>query len=105
MCKWHGGTYEGNLRVDLANGKWCSVDACIQPLVQALNDGGVLTIASCCGHGQMPGTIALADGRWLMVVSDGDERRRLEAGYEPLCDETQERLWGSELRPGEGGHW
>jgi len=27
------------------------VDACIAPLVQMLNDFGVRTVGSCCGHG------------------------------------------------------
>ena len=27
------------------------VDACIAPIVQALNDAGFRTLASCCGHG------------------------------------------------------
>jgi hypothetical protein len=45
---------------------WC--DPCLEPLVRALNDGGVPTIASCCGHGLLPPNIALADGRVVVVV-------------------------------------
>jgi hypothetical protein len=44
---------------------WC--DPCLEPLVRALNEGGVPTVASCCGHGQQPGNIALADGRQLLI--------------------------------------
>lgn len=42
-----------------------AVDACIAPIVNALNAGGVLTANCCCGHGRGPGWIALYDGRWL----------------------------------------
>lgn len=47
---------------------WC--DPCIAPLVQALNDGGLPTVASCCGHGRRPANVALADGRELVVMPD-----------------------------------
>jgi hypothetical protein len=84
MCDWHGGTYAGNLCVDLANGKWCSVDACIQPLVQAINDAGILTLNCCCVHGQRPGWIALADGRHILIAKDHAEKRRIDAGFPAL---------------------
>ena len=29
------------------------IDSCIAPLVQMLNDYGIETIASCCGHGKV----------------------------------------------------
>lgn len=51
------------------------VDACIAPLVQALNDAGIETIACCCGHGKTYGRIDLADGRVLMVTGDSDTDR------------------------------
>lgn len=50
------------------NGRVEDIDRCIAPIVRALNEGGVATIASCCGHGHMPGIISLADGRHLMVA-------------------------------------
>jgi hypothetical protein len=45
---------------------WC--DPCLAPLIQALNNGGLPTVASCCGHGHRPGTVALRDGRHLLVA-------------------------------------
>lgn len=48
------------------------VDACIAPLVQALNDGGIQTVASCCGHGRMPGRVILEDGRDVLVMTRAD---------------------------------
>ena len=44
------------------------IDLCIAPIVRALNEGGVATVASCCGHGRMDGTIVLADGRELVIA-------------------------------------
>ena len=55
---------------------WC--DPCLAPLVRALNEGGINTVASCCGHGRRPGNIALADGRELVIARDFDEGRRLD---------------------------
>lgn len=57
---------------------WC--DPCIEPLIRALNDGGIATVASCCGHngrgsdGQQtdaPGWVMLRDGRTLTVHAAG----------------------------------
>lgn len=47
------------------DGVWC--DPCLVPLIKALNDGGVRTVASCCGHGCRNGSIILADGRELVI--------------------------------------
>lgn len=55
-----------------------SVDPCIAPLVAALNDAGIPTAASCCGHGHRPGTIALADGRELLIMPSFDAARALD---------------------------
>ena len=54
------------------------VDPCIAPLVAALNDAGIPTVASCCGHGHRPGTVALADGRELLVMPSFDDARALD---------------------------
>ncbi|MCE5270784.1 hypothetical protein LLH00_05820 [bacterium] len=59
------------------------VDACIAPLVRALNEGNIQTVASCCGHGRIPGNIALEDGRELMIV----DRRTREQVMEQLQTE------------------
>ena len=47
---------------------WCDPE--IADLVSALNAGGVPTVASCSGHGERPGNIALADGRELIIAKD-----------------------------------
>ncbi len=65
------GTPERNGR----DGVWC--DPCLEPIVRALNEGGVRTVASCCGHGRSHGNIALADGRELIIMPDFDSARAL----------------------------
>jgi hypothetical protein len=37
------------------DGVWC--DPCLVPLVKALNDGGLRTLASCCGHRVRNGSV------------------------------------------------
>lgn len=73
MCK-HGDSVDAlvNIPADLSHtgeARWATkpIDRCIAPLVRALNDGGVLTAGSCCGHGKAPGSIILQDGRVLVV--------------------------------------
>lgn len=44
---------------------WC--DPCIAPIVKALNDAGICTRASCCGHGRQDGSVILRDGRELVI--------------------------------------
>lgn len=46
------------------------IDECIATIVQALNKGGIRTIASCCGHGKHDGSIILMDGRELLIRKD-----------------------------------
>lgn len=43
------------------------IDECIAPIVHALTSNGILTAASCCGHGRGPGSIVLQDGRELTI--------------------------------------
>ena len=50
---------------------WCDPE--IVDIVRALNDGGLPTVASCSGHGEKFGGIALSDGRQLMVIPSLDE--------------------------------
>jgi hypothetical protein len=43
------------------------IDSCIAPIVKALNDAGIYTANSCCGHGKTDGSILLHDGRELVI--------------------------------------
>ena len=44
------------------------IDACIAPLVRALQNAGIDMRASCCGHGNADGRIDLQDGRTLVIT-------------------------------------
>lgn len=84
MCKWDTTTlvrvtvpahlsHTGKERIKMAG-----VDSCIAPIVKILNDNGILTDASCCGHGKMFGSIILADGRELLILPDRETTLRME---------------------------
>ena len=64
--------------VPIASGIPRGVDACIAPLIRALNEAGIETIASCCGHGRRPGNICLRDGRELVILPDWETGRRVD---------------------------
>ena len=49
--------------------KVVGIDACIAPIIKALNDAGIKTINCCCGHGKSDGSIMLADGRTLVILN------------------------------------
>lgn len=49
------------------------IDACIAPIVNALNAAGIYTSNSCCGHGETDGTIFLHDGRVLVIKQRNDD--------------------------------
>jgi hypothetical protein len=60
-------------------GRRIEVDVEIAPIVAALNAAGVETKASCSGHSYRPATIALGDGRWIVVAKDMAEFKMIEA--------------------------
>ena len=81
MCKW-GTDTEVILCVPRKNGmETVKVDSCIAKIIQALNNFDIQTVASCCGHGNRPGNIALADGRELFIVPDYESGRALDKKY------------------------
>jgi len=49
------------------NGRLQSIDFCLADIVAALNASNIQTVGSCCGHGQMDGSIILEDGRILTI--------------------------------------
>lgn len=63
--------------VDVSDDAWC--DPCLVPLVRALNIAGLPTIASCCGHGHRPASVALRDGREVFVARSYEEARQIDA--------------------------
>lgn len=84
MCE-HGTTVQLEVTVPaslsysgLARRAVKDIDACLVPLVEALNTAGFVTVASCCGHGRRPGNVALADGRELIIARNWDEARSID---------------------------
>ncbi len=55
-------SYTGQFRYD-----YKAIDACLAPLVQALNDAGALTASCCCGHGETDGSVILHDGEVIVL--------------------------------------
>jgi hypothetical protein len=88
MCK-HG-TYEHMV----ISGRVRDIDACIFPLVKALNEAGIVTVACCCGHGHRPGNIALEDGRELVIAPDYATGRKVDRAFPSIeGDERPDTRW------------
>ena len=73
MCEW-GNDVVVNVKIpaDLSctgEEQWkdAKIDACIAPIVRALQEGGIDMRGSCCRHGQGNGHILLQDGRVLVI--------------------------------------
>ena len=52
--------------------------------MQALNNTGIPTVASCCGHGKRPGNVVLADGREIILAPDFETARKVDGAFPPL---------------------
>lgn len=100
MCEWGTTTpLEVTIPAHLsatgeARRKVVGVDACIHGIVQALNEAGVPTVASCCGHGKQPGNIALSDGREIRIMTY-EQSRQVDELFPPINPRPQ-----SEPNPG-----
>lgn len=79
MCKWN--TLK---KVKLTNGQFVSVDSCIADIIQALNNTGIRTVASCCGHGKQPSSIILADGKEIRIFPDWESARKVDKLFPPI---------------------
>lgn len=58
-----------------------AIDRCIAPIVKALNECGIVTVYSCCGHGHRPGNIMLADGREIIIAKDYETAREVDRAF------------------------
>lgn len=70
MCRW--GT-DASIRLNrprpVSGRTEILVDACIAPLIQALNDAGVHTVGCCCGHGKAPGEVLIEQGGLRVILT------------------------------------
>lgn len=72
---------------------WC--DPCIEPLIRALNDGGLATVASCCGHGSNPGWVMLGLHGPTLVLLPEDPTRSVAEVLAALMPEATEPHGGA----------
>jgi hypothetical protein len=75
QCKSDFGTYECDKEIIL-NGKSIWVDGCLAKEIKELNNKGVKTVASCCGHKKITPVIT--------IDNDDLESRRImeQLGYQ-----------------------
>lgn len=80
MCKY--GTYASvTIKHKGRDVTMSTIDSCIAPIVQALNNAGIITMASCCGHENINGWIPLADGREILIAKNREEARLMESVF------------------------
>ncbi len=95
MCKWGNVVHmEVIIPADLSHTgntykKPVGIDRCIAPIVKALNEGGIVTRASCCGHGNTPGSIMLGDKRELIIAPNFDTARAVGNAFPDIWGEMK----------------
>ena len=62
------GSYDHQVLMPI-NGRVQCIDFCISHIVAALNAANVTTVNSCCGHGKLPPSIILEDGRYITILT------------------------------------
>ena len=70
MCK------HGEFETIVINGREIPIDKCLVQYVKALNDAGIQTSMSCCGHGEGDGFILVyheEQYRLLIFCPEGEE--------------------------------
>jgi hypothetical protein len=89
MCEW-GNTKPLGVRVpaNLSHTgkvrlKIVDIDKCIYDIVKALNDAGIFTVASCCGHGKQLGSIILENNREMRVMTFA-QGRKVDKMFPPI---------------------
>lgn len=61
-------------KINLKDGRGVMVDQCLAPYIQALNNAGIVTSISCCGHGEQDGFILAyykEKCRLIIMVEEG----------------------------------
>ena len=63
MCAW------GDTEEIVLNHRRVNIDKCIVPYVKALNTNGIQTAMSCCGHGEIDGSILTTyKGEYRLII-------------------------------------
>jgi hypothetical protein len=63
------------------------VDYCIADIVAALNAANITTLASCCGHSKVNGTILLEDGRIVEIYNVKKRHKEGSNGWQQIINE------------------
>ena len=112
MCEW--GNYvqvEAIIKISEFDYvmEFVQVDECIAPIVQALSNANIPTIACCCGHGKHHGSIILGDGREMLVMPDYASARAVDRLVEvvrldmPAITELNDKVSRETLRSDNDG--
>jgi hypothetical protein len=82
-------------KINLKDGRGVLVDRCLAPYIQALNDAGIATGISCCGHGERDGFILAQNGetyRLMIMVEEGEKsQRRFEQDFRQAASDFEIR--------------
>jgi hypothetical protein len=82
-------------KINLKDGRGVMVDRCLAPYIQALNDAGIVTSISCCGHGEQDGFILAYYNekyRLLMMVEEGDKSlERFDGEFRQMATDFSNR--------------
>ena len=88
--------------VHLCTGHDVQVDRCISRFVRALNDAGIQTTTSCCGHGESDGSfLTYSEGEYRLVifVDAATSRERFAADFQELHSAWEELHKKYPLKP------
>lgn len=90
MCK------HGEVETIVINGRKTPVDKCLVQYVKALNDAGIQTSMSCCGHGEGDGFILVyheEQYRLLIFCPEGKESLdRFAADFRGMAEDFDNRM-------------
>lgn len=67
-------------------GREREIDYCIAPFVKLLNDNGIITVASCCGHSRQPASIVLENGRGIRIFKNFEDAIKVDKLFPPIYD-------------------
>ena len=94
-CAKTFGTFEGQVPIPIKR-RVEFIDPCIAHIVAALNAGGILTLASCCGHGKIDGNIIL-DGERVLIIKEYKEGMFVNKQYTDITYEKMTNLYKGEF--------
>lgn len=91
MC--YQGTYASVYVINSQPNKYPKVDACIADEIRELNEAGIVTLGSCCGHGQAGEVVEWENdcGKWRSYVApphalihEVSKELAIRQGYRPF---------------------